>query len=128
MSIDSELYTRLTNDAGISALVSAKVYPVQLPQDVVLPAIVYFKVSGPRLHHLGGASGRAHARFQIDSWAATPLAAKNLADAVRSSLGGFTGTLTAIKASIKLDNERDDYEDGILAYRVIQDYIINHTE
>jgi hypothetical protein len=128
MTIQDELFTRLKDDAGVSAIVGTGIYPVRLPQNKSTPALVYTQISGPRLHDLGGASDRAMPRFQVDCWADTAAAAKSLADAVRASLNGFNGTLTTIKATIRLDNEQEDYDDGAKLYRVIQDYRLNHTE
>ncbi len=128
MTIETEIVTRLEDDAGVGAEAGNRIYPILLPQRPIYPAIVYRRISGPRLHHLTGSSGRGVARIQIDCWAKTYVAAQALAAAVRASLDGFTGKLTTLDATCKLDNEIDDYDDEAKVYRVIQDYLINHTE
>lgn len=52
MSFQSTFRDTLVADAGISAIVGARVYPTVLPQNVTLPAIVYFRVGG-RTEHKG---------------------------------------------------------------------------
>lgn len=128
MTIETETHARLAANGTISGLVSTRIYPLILPKSPTMPALVYHKVSGPRVHDLDGASGRALPRIQIDSWADTYTGAQALAAAVRGSLDGYNGLLTTIRATFKLDNEIDDYEEDTKLYRVIQDYIISHTE
>ncbi len=128
MTIETEIVTRLEDDAGVGAEAGNRIYPILLPQRPIYPAIVYHRVSGPRLHHLTGSSGRAMPRIQINCWAETLVAAQALADAVRASLDGFIGKLTTLKAVCRIDNESWDYDDEAKKYRVIQDYLINHTE
>jgi len=128
MSIQSELFTKLSGTAGVSALVATRIRPVKLPHGYTLPAIVYTRITSPRIYHLGGASGRTRTRFQIDSWATTEAAASNVADAVRAALSGFNGTLTTLKAVIHLEREQDQYDADAEAFGVSQDYIFNHTE
>ncbi len=128
MSIETELVTRIEDDAGVGAEAGDRIHALQMPQNPTLPAIVYRRISGIRFPHLGGVSGWAQGRFQIDCWAESYGAAKDTADAVRASLDGFTGTLTTIKATIRIDNEFDLREDGTELYRVSQDYIIGYRE
>lgn len=45
MTFAEALYTALTADAGLSALVSTRIYPVRPPQGVVSPFIVWQEIS-----------------------------------------------------------------------------------
>ena len=128
MSIETDIRARLLADAGVSAIVGTRIYAVILPQDPTYPAASYQRISGPRMQELAGATDRAMARIQIDSWAVTYAGAQSLAAAIRESLNGFIGTLTTHHAVIRLDNERDWYESEAGVYRVIQDYTCNHTD
>lgn len=128
MSIESELVSRLEDDAGVGAVAGDRIYPTKLPQDPTYPALTYFKVSGPREYDLSGPTGWARARYQIDCWGDDYGDAHSLAAAVRASLSGFNGTLTTLHATIKLDNERDDYDEDARKNRVIQDYTVLHKE
>lgn len=128
MSLETELRARLAADAGVSALVAARIYPLRLPQTPVYPALTYRRVSGLGVHNLSGAAGRGRSRIQVDCWAETYLGAQALAAAARASLDGFNGTLVTLRAVIFRENELDDFEDAPELYRVIQDWRISHDD
>lgn len=135
MSLETDLRVRLLANATVSGLVSTRVYPNILPQKPTLPALVYSRISGPRIHTLTGTSGWSDARIQIDSWGATYIAAQDLAAAVRASLDGFIGSLddgnspaATRRVAVRLDNERDLFEEEPDFYRVTQDYAIKHED
>lgn len=131
MTIETEIRTRLAADGTIAGLVGTRIYAVRLPQDPSYPAIIYSRVSGVRLHNLDGPAGRAMPRLSIDCWSETYVGAQALAAAVRASLDGFNGSLATLKAVILIENEIDLFDadagqEG--AYRIVQDYIVNHEE
>lgn len=131
MTIETEIRARLVADSTVSGLVSARIYPLVLPQSPTYPAITYHRVSGVRLHHLGGVSGRAVPRISFSMWAQTYTGCQALAAAVRQSLDGFNGTLTTIKALIEIENEFDLFEDEASengVFRIVQDYFCSHLE
>ncbi len=78
MSVESEIYTRLSTYAGLTALVVAKIYPLQLPQDIELPALTYFKVSDVPEHAMGADANIKTTRIQVSCWAETYGEAKAL--------------------------------------------------
>lgn len=41
MSIEAVIYSRLSGFAGLAALVGNRIYPIVVPQDAPLPAVVY---------------------------------------------------------------------------------------
>lgn len=128
MIIGDELRAKIIADGAVSALVAQRVYPNILPQGPTYPAIVYSQISGVRLHHLGGTSGRANPRFSYHCWGATYASARAVANALRSLLDGFNGTLTTAHATIMIESELDDYDDTAQKHRVIQDYFVNYLE
>jgi len=68
MSIEAEIFTRLSGFAGLLALVGSRIYPVELPQNVEMPAVNYQRVSAPRVSAMGVDTGIVLARFQFDCW------------------------------------------------------------
>ena len=126
--IESAIHYILVNDATVKAI-TTRCYPVIIPQNPTCPLILFTKITGHRDHHLSGPSGVAHPRFQIEAWAETYAGAKELADAIREALDGYSGTAksTAIHSCL-IDSERDVYESEIEVYRVIQDYFFWHEE
>jgi len=128
-TIEEALYSKLSNDAGVSGLVSTRVFPNLMPQNPTYPLLVYTRVSGPRIHSHDGSSGLAHPLFQIDSWAETYAGVKALAEKVRLALQGFSGTVaTVVINGILFEGDRDLYEDGVEEFRVSSDYRIWHNE
>lgn len=125
MSIETEIRTRLVTASTPAA---GRIYPLVLPQNPTLPAVTFSRVSGLRVHNLGGVSGRARPRISISSWASTYAGVQALAAAIRASLNGFKGTLATIAADIRIDNEIDLYEEEPKVYHIVQDYFVNHIE
>ena len=130
MTIEKDIYYELNNDAIVGGLVGDRIYPLKLPQRWTLPAITYQKVSGERAHCLGGPSGRARPRFQIDCWADTYSGVKDLADGVRLCLDGFKGDINTESdvGGIILTGEYDIWEESIEVFRITMDFIIPHFE
>jgi len=126
VTVETDIRTRIVADGTISGLVATRVYPLVLPQKPTYPAIRYGRISGPRSQLLDGPSEWGFARVEYDSWATSYTGAQTLAAAVRSSLNGFIGTLSGRSVVIRLENERDDFEEADELYRVIQDYIVLH--
>jgi hypothetical protein len=91
--IHEAVYSKLKNNAGVSALVSSRVYPQKASQGVTLPCVVYQRLSTTdRLLYHNGKTNSALSRFQIDCWARTPSAALQLSQAVVGCLHGWVGT------------------------------------
>lgn len=137
MSIESGIYTALTTDTDVAALITNgdspetfRVYPLRLKEGYSLPAISYQRISTDRLHDLDGPTGRASPRFQIDCWAASYSTVRDLATKVRAVLDGHKGTLggEANVGGIHQQGERDGFEEDIETYRVTMDFFIPHAE
>jgi len=88
MSIEQTLYTTLTNDAGVSALIGTKVYPSLAPESVSNPVISYNLVSGVPISTIPGTGNAVRKRIQINCHADTYAEAKALAAAVIAALEG----------------------------------------
>ena len=123
------LYTLLATNAGVSAIVGARVTPMRLMDVTDLPALSYTQVSGPRIttHDESAANSLAQKRYQIDCWANSYAVARQLADAVRTIADGYKGTVTQGADSLTIQGiliagERDDYDAETRIYRIIQEY------
>lgn len=86
MSIESDLHTVLSGHAGLAALVSARIYPNKLPQEVDYPAIVFQKISGDRISGLGGTHGLRNPRFQITCWSNDHTVLQNMATQLHDAM------------------------------------------
>lgn len=132
MVIEEALYAHLAASAGVAALVSARIYPQTIPQDIALPAIAYQRISGVREYSHGGPSQLAHPRFQFTCQAATYAAAKSLANAVRAALSGYRGTMGGaggvVVGGCFMVNEVDGFELPGETNVVRLDIVIWHEE
>lgn len=108
-TLKEELYTRLTIDAGVSAIVGARVYSNAAPESATFPLIVFEVDSAAHEHHAGGAAGLVSASVDIECYEEGATLVSTLADAVRNSLQGFNGDLGALRVTgVFLDNEFDE--------------------
>ena len=88
MSIETDLYTTLANDAGVSALVSTRIYPNLVPESAANPCIDYSTITETRMDTLSGVGDARRSTIQISCHADTYAAAKGLFEAVYSALEG----------------------------------------
>ena len=124
------LYAFLAADSGLSALVGTRIYPLLLPQEPTLPAVVYQRIStNPLGHSNDGPDHLVRVRMQFRCHAATLLAAKGVADAVRAALDGYSGTMGTVdvKGVFRVD-EGDDDEPETATFSVRADYYIMFNE
>lgn len=78
--------THLAADATVAGLVGTAIYGDDVPQDAAPPFVALQLISAPRQYVLAGSTGHARPRVQVDCWAATKLAAIEIADAVTAAL------------------------------------------
>jgi hypothetical protein len=123
--VEQTLYDFLRNDAAVSALAGGRIYPVRLPDEVVLPALVYLKASCIRYASHGGPSKLASSRFQLDCYSDDYLQAKQLALSAVAALHGKNGG--DIQAAFS-ENETDGFSADSGLYRVTADVLIWHRE
>lgn len=76
----------LSGDAGLSALVSDRIYPDVTDQKRILPYIVFELDSEQGTPHMTGVATLAQATVQFTVWAATSLSRTSVNDALRALL------------------------------------------
>lgn len=137
MRLEEGLRTYLVSRTAITALVGQRIYAVRLPQAWGSPAITFQRISADRDRNIPeGPDGRAWERIQIDVWARHMQAGvdaydqvRDIADALRTELDGYTGLLGAVVAGpIILESDRDLYEDETGVFRASLDFTISHLE
>jgi Protein of unknown function (DUF3168) len=137
VTISDGLRQCLLDDPAIFAKTNTRIYPLRLPQNPVLPAIVLHRVTGVRYPHLRGGASIARPLFQVDSWEKTYDGATALGSLVRQRLEGYLGQWTdgmsppVIVTDVKILflDERDDFQPDILggSCRHSSDYHIYHS-
>lgn len=124
--IEETLYTRLSTYAGLTALVSTRVYPMILPQGVTFPAIEYSRVgTSPRDSCMIEDAGIVRARYRITSWADTFSAVKAIADQVRQAMQRYT--TSGVQATFII-GEYDIYDEEAEKYGAAIDIELIYEE
>ena len=124
--------------SGEVALVGERIYPLRLPQNPALPAIVYQRISRPEdgMAHDGAGSGIAHPRFQFACYANEGDGgydeAQRVAERLVVALNGFKGQMGSVNVNnvgaAIVDNAFDDYEPETRRVRVLVDVRFWHEE
>lgn len=120
------LYTRLSGVAGLTALVSTRIYPEVLPENVTFPCIRHEGVSlVPNVAH-DGDTGLDIVREQFDVYAATDLAADAIVAQLRAAtcLGGVTFTAGTLKISARPAGVVEMYDSIFEKYRRVVDFYL----
>ena len=130
------LISYLEGYAGLSALISTRIYHMMKPQSVVYPCVTFQRIDTPRIHTMdsSGATGTlARPRIQFDAWADTYTAAKNITDQLRAALNGKRGSIGTAPYAVTIrsalvDGEAPSYDTLVSMYRSRSDFIIYHEE
>lgn len=85
------LYTWLTAQSTITALVGTRIYPLLAPATAVLPYVTYQRIAEQEEAHLGGLSGLSQAVYQFDVWGATAASAYAVYRALVSAMDLYRG-------------------------------------
>lgn len=141
MTGEQAIYVRLMGQSSITALIGDRVYPNAAPQKSdaeILPYVVYHAVDKTHEHHMKGSSGVCWSRVQLDIFAGTYARVKQVAEAIRLVLQGFSGVVTVGTTPVRIDScflnlELDEYDAPIDGgqkgrHRVIQDYRVGYYE
>lgn len=128
MSLEGALVTLITSDAGMSALISNRLYPDRLPIDPTLPAIAYQQVTLAETSAHGGDVGYEQIGMQFRIYANTRTAALAIRDALRDTLRDYRGVVDNEKIDrIRITNAISDFDPGNDDYQVIVDTVVHHV-
>ncbi len=114
MSIQAGIFTVLSSNTDLSAIVSNRIYPLIAPQNPTLPYITYQRISKIPTTNMDGISSLDMGRFQIDIWSLTYSEGLDIAKLLERSFD-FIG---------QLDNQLEDYDSGSKLYRQTLDFIL----
>ncbi len=143
MLVEQALRQILLNDAGVSAIVSGRIFPGTLAQSVTYPAIVYRltrRASDPVMTPRG--TSLPMSRYWListskGSGSGSYQAAKLLDEAVRLALQGYNGTVTLTSSSpqvsvqiqgIFFDGSEDFYDDASETHQAGSLFLIWHNQ
>jgi len=124
--LESKLFSLLSADTAVKAIVADRIFPTVLKQNCRLPAISYQRISGNFDADLEGNSGTENPRIQVDCWALGYVQAKDLAKAVRNAMNAATDAVAGFTALCITD--ADNHDDAANYYGVSLDFSCWHEE
>jgi hypothetical protein len=109
-SPEAVLRNALATNTVASSVVSARIYPIMAPASATMPFVTYRRAGIRRQQTLTGPMGVPQVTVELDVYAATYEAARDVADRCRLVLDGYGGTFdnTEVK-HVSLENEQDDF-------------------
>src|SRR3990167_5508763 len=123
MSINSALYSRLSGYAGLTALVSTRIYPELRDQGAAAPNVTIHEISAVPVHAMGADPGLIRLRMQVSSWDSTYDGARLVARQVGTALSRWSDSGTGIQA-VWLDNEVAFYDEAHRLHQIAPDFIV----
>ena len=102
---------RLQADPAVASIIAGRVYPVIAPASAGLPFATWRRAAVTREQTLGGPLGMSTVSLAVDMYAETYEAVRELADACRACLNGFTGAVgnSYTVSLVSLVNESDGF-------------------
>jgi hypothetical protein len=127
--IEAGLYSLLTANAGLTALVGNRIYPVLVPEPPTYPCLSYQVVASHSTYTFEGKQ-LGSKLFQFDAWGTSFSDCKNILNALRNALDTYQGTLTdgtRVLCALS-EQEIDQFEEDSRVYRSLAEYRIEYVE
>lgn len=106
MHIEEAFTAYLLAHAGLTALIGARLYPEEAPQDEDLPAVAYQCISDVKLHSLTEQMGLEQPVYQFTAYAASRASARAVAEQIKAALCDYSGTMSGVTVQyIELQSE-----------------------
>lgn len=106
MDVYDALVARLKATAAVTDLVGQRIFPDEVPQGKLFPAVFYMTVSDTKDHFITEMSSLESPNIQLTTYADTKDGAAAVAEAIKTAINGYQGTLSGISIQcIKLINE-----------------------
>lgn len=115
MTVEKKIIAHFSSATAITSK-TTRIYPEFVPEAAAFPALSYSRVSGFRVNYLDGYSGEENPRIQIDCWATSYGAAKDLSTAVHTAMEAAPD----FKALLISDMDMSEQELGL--YRISMDF------
>lgn len=94
----------------LARLIGFRVYPIVAPVSAALPFVIYQRSAIERNQTLSVPVGVPRVSVQVDTYAATYEQAREIADALRQNLDGWTGSAYGVEVKhVALESERDGF-------------------
>jgi len=120
------IYNILSGDATIASLVSDRIYPDMIPEDVTTPeAIRYSELTIDPTHTKDGANDIEDVEIRVDCYGGSRDSAAQIAEAVKSAMISVELNTTiqgVVLDGIRLNDRQSFYEPETAMFRVVLDF------
>lgn len=134
-SIEDAIFSHLSENTEISAMIDDRAYGARLPKKAVMPAIMFRRISGGRetTHDPETTGSYCKSRFEINCYGKTYADAVNLGRLVSSLFDGFRGTMGTDPNDhevdqVEINQPRDNWDNDQERHRRQFDAIFHHRE
>ena len=124
-TLEEAIYDRLSNFTGLTDLVSTKIYPLEIPQDIAKPAVVYARDVTEHISAFGADIGNVRVVMEVVAWAETYSSALAICKQIRLALQRWSGTYgSIIVEDTFVESEAQSFESDTEGKYVSQTYIM----
>jgi len=127
MSFQSDLYSRLSGYAGLTALVDYRIYPATASPTSATPYCTYQIIHPQRFYSHQGFTGLVRYRVQVSCVAADPDTARNVATQVIAAMEGWPDANSAVQSCFH-DGDFDEYDEQAEVHHVPVDFLVHYGE
>lgn len=125
MNEGKAIYSILTTDSAVSAIVSSRVYPQIAAQGAAFPFVVYVINDITPSDTKSGVSTLDEVRYEILAISENYAEAADLNEKIRTALDRYTGTVAGVVMnSIQFTELETDYDTASETYIANSEYII----
>jgi len=125
MNEGKAIYSILTSDSAVSAIVGTRVYPQIAAQGAAFPFVVYLINDITPSDTKSGVSTLDEVRYEVLAIAETYAETADLNEKIRTALDRYTGTVSGIVVdSIQFTELDTEYDDGSETYIANSEYIL----
>ena len=127
----------IVSKASVNSLISSRMYPDELPQNAMIPAVIYRRIATSHFETIEGSkAGLAQATIEVTCFAVSRQSVNELCEAIRlCGILDIQGVTNGVNIrSTRLVGGRRDYTDPPidgthqLRYVAGQDYLLTYVE
>jgi hypothetical protein len=129
VTIEEGLFTFVTAQVDVAAIIGTRFYAVVIPQEPPYPVIVHQRMAGPRERAADGPTSSVESTYALTCWAKSYAEATTLARVLRKALDGTRGPLGDVSIGWATAEEGQDlYEETLKLFGRVVQLSIQHTE
>lgn len=114
--------------SGITAIIGSRMYPIVLPQDGTLPAIVYRQTGGEVVQAMGGSPGLKRKMIQLLALSPDVSQMRQIVEEIRIAYDRYRGTIAGVSINdiFVSDVGAEGYDDTLQVFYGSVDLTIWH--